>query len=114
MKTIRGEADRTEGFTIRVLLSMGPVLAEALSAVQSAVIQYNALATAHGIQACPKPAERMTHRSLSPPVVLTACRRVFHSSRFNFLFPQCVSLRSGLNSRTTCRFSALMTLMRAT
>jgi hypothetical protein len=28
-----------------------------------------------------------------------------HWSLFSFRFPQCVSLRSGLNSRTTCRFA---------
>ena len=31
------------------------------------------------------------------------------SSRFSFRFPQCVSLRDGLNTRSTCRFGALMT-----
>jgi hypothetical protein len=30
-----------------------------------------------------------------------------YSSRFSFLFPQCVSLRSGLNTRSTFRLSAL-------
>jgi hypothetical protein len=32
-----------------------------------------------------------------------------HSTLFNFRFPQCVSLRDGLNVRSTCRFNALMT-----
>jgi hypothetical protein len=36
-----------------------------------------------------------------------------HSSLLSFRFPQCVLLRSGLNSRTTCRFSARMTPIRA-
>jgi hypothetical protein len=34
-------------------------------------------------------------------------------SRFNFRFPQRVSLRSGLNTRSTCRFGALMIPIRA-
>jgi hypothetical protein len=36
-----------------------------------------------------------------------------HRSLFNFHFPQCVSLRSGLNTSSTWRFKALMTPMRA-
>jgi hypothetical protein len=36
-----------------------------------------------------------------------------HSSRFSLRRPQCVSLRDGLNSRWTCRFSALRMPMRA-
>src|SRR5258707_7968513 len=36
-----------------------------------------------------------------------------HSSRFSWRRPQCVSLRDGLNSRWTCRFSALRMPMRA-
>ena len=55
MKKIRSEADTTEGFTIRMLMSMGPVLAEALSALQTAVVQYDALASVHGLPACPNP-----------------------------------------------------------
>ena len=37
----------------------------------------------------------------------------FHSSLFSFRFPQCVSLRDGLNSRATCRFKPRMKPMRA-
>ena len=55
MKKIRSEADTTEGFTIRMLMSMGPALAEALSALQTAVVQYDALASVHGLPACPNP-----------------------------------------------------------
>jgi hypothetical protein len=55
MKKIRSEADTTEGFTIRTLMSMGPALAEALGAVQNAVIQFDALASVHGLPACPNP-----------------------------------------------------------
>jgi hypothetical protein len=36
-----------------------------------------------------------------------------HWSLFSFRFPQCVSLRDGSNSRTTCRFNACMTPIRA-
>jgi hypothetical protein len=36
-----------------------------------------------------------------------------HWSLFNFRFPQCVSLQSGLNSRRTFRFNARMTPIRA-
>src|SRR5882672_6369058 len=36
-----------------------------------------------------------------------------HWSRLSLVRPQCGSLREGLSSRTTCRFSALMTPMRA-
>jgi hypothetical protein len=36
-----------------------------------------------------------------------------YSSRFNFRFPQCVPLRTGLNPHTTCRLSALITPIRA-
>jgi hypothetical protein len=36
-----------------------------------------------------------------------------HSSRFSFRLPQCLSLRTGSNSRTTPRWSALRTPMRA-
>ena len=38
---------------------------------------------------------------------------LFHSSLFSFRLPQCISLRSGLNSRTTLRCSAFMTPIRA-
>jgi hypothetical protein len=31
---------------------------------------------------------------------------IHHWSRFNLRLPQCVSLRSGLNTRSTCRFNA--------
>ncbi len=55
MKNIRSEADTTEGLTTRLLMGMGPVLAEALSAVQKAVIQYDTLASVHGLPACPQP-----------------------------------------------------------
>jgi hypothetical protein len=55
MKTIRGEADTNDGFTDRVLLGMGTTLAEAVVAVQMAVVQFNALAVARGIPACPNP-----------------------------------------------------------
>jgi hypothetical protein len=34
---------------------------------------------------------------------------VGHWSLFNFRFPQCVSLRSGLNTRSTLRLSARIT-----
>ena len=34
-------------------------------------------------------------------------------SLFNFRFPQCLSLRDESNTRSTCRFNALMTPMRA-
>ncbi|MEA2915321.1 MAG: hypothetical protein QOJ15_7402 [Bradyrhizobium sp.] len=44
-------------------------------------------------------------------IKLTAGAR--HSSLFSFRRPQCVSLRSGLNSRATCRFNARMRPMRA-
>jgi hypothetical protein len=54
--TIRSEADTNEGFTIRALMGMGTELAAALSAVQTLVIQYDALANAHGLQpACSNP-----------------------------------------------------------
>jgi hypothetical protein len=36
-----------------------------------------------------------------------------HSSLFSFRRPQCVSLREGLNVRSTFRFNALMTPIRA-
>lgn len=37
----------------------------------------------------------------------------FDSSRFSLRFPQCVSLRDGSNTRSTCRLSARRTPMRA-
>ncbi len=50
----RNEVDH--GFTERVLMGMGLELAEALATVQRVVVQYNALANAHGLQpACPNP-----------------------------------------------------------
>ena len=42
------------------------------------------------------------------PLAAVLSRRVFYSSRLSFHLPQCVSLRSVLNSRTTSRFSAFM------
>ena len=36
-----------------------------------------------------------------------------HWSRFGFRVPHCVSLRDGLNTRSTCRLSARITPMRA-
>jgi hypothetical protein len=56
MKTIQiSEVDSNEGFTVRVLLGMGPALAEMLNSAQTAVTQYNALAATYGIPACPNP-----------------------------------------------------------
>ena len=57
MKTIRGEADTNEGLTIRILMCMAAELAEALGAIQKVVAQYDALAIAYGIPACPNPPE---------------------------------------------------------
>lgn len=45
----------TEGFTLRALMGMAVPLAEALGNLQTLVAQYDALAKANDLPACPNP-----------------------------------------------------------
>src|SRR6266850_1080026 len=62
----------------------------------------------------PPPALLRASRSQKSPRPECPLEPPFHfSSLLSFRFPQCVSLRSGLNTLSTWRFNALMTPMRA-
>jgi hypothetical protein len=47
---IKSEQDTTEGFSVRILMSMGTSLAELKAATQTAFIQYDAMAAQYGLQ----------------------------------------------------------------
>jgi hypothetical protein len=54
---------------------------------------------------------------MAPTLILDSCCGpdgfLLHRSRASLRWPQCVSFRDGSNTRSTCRFRALITPMRA-